>query len=81
MVNNLGFRWPTPLFFMVLGAHDRVYNRFLVAQIYGIASGDVGLCGAQLCLSSWQGTSSESWYKMGPWPRQQLVGRVFLVHL
>ena len=33
MVNNLGFRWPTPLFFMVLGAHGRVYNRFLVVQI------------------------------------------------
>ena len=73
MVNNLGFRWPTPLFFMVLGAHGRVYNRFFG----GTNSGDVGLCGAQLCLSSWQRTSSEPWYQMGPWPRQQLVGRVF----
>ncbi len=25
MVNNLVFRWPKPLFFMVLGAHGRQY--------------------------------------------------------
>ena len=26
MVNNLVFRWPKPLFFMVLGAHGRVFG-------------------------------------------------------
>ncbi len=29
MVNNLVFRWPKPLFFMVLGAHG-IRNRFSV---------------------------------------------------
>ena len=28
MVNNLVFRWPKPLFFMVLGAHGIVGSKF-----------------------------------------------------
>ena len=41
MVNNLVFRWPKPLFFMVLGAHGRgdynsIYkNQGMIANAIG----------------------------------------------
>ena len=34
MVNNLVFRWPKPLLFMVLGAHG-IYNYILLPEVSG----------------------------------------------
>ena len=33
MVNNLVFRWPKPLFFMVLGAHGSVMSFILAKDV------------------------------------------------